>query len=186
MVDNNQQPGIDRFVRGIIHRKVRMLIGRAGFREHERQDLEQELVLRLLQSIPLFDAKQAHWNVFVTTVIERAVAQILRDRRAAKRNGGDQVGSLDTFLETEDEGEVRVLLPIIEDQSTLHERADLSIDIVSVLARLPDDLRDLAQRLQRQSLSQAARDLGVSRSTLQRRLEHLRRHFEEAGLKNCF
>jgi hypothetical protein len=29
-----------------------------------------------------------------------------------------------------------------------------------------------------------ARDLGVPRSTLQRRLERLRRHFEDAGLRD--
>ena len=40
------------------------------------------------------------------------------------------------------------------------------MDIAEVVARLPDDLRDLCQRLQRDSISQVARDLGVPRSTL--------------------
>jgi hypothetical protein len=50
--------------------------------------------LRLLQSLDLFDPEQGHLNVFITTVIERAVAMILREQRAKKRDGG-VVRSLD-------------------------------------------------------------------------------------------
>jgi len=81
---------LDRFARGIIRRKVRLLIGRGGFTRQDRDDLEQQLVLRLLQSLDLFDPELAGPNVFIATVIERAVALILRERRAkgdAKANG---------------------------------------------------------------------------------------------------
>jgi DNA-directed RNA polymerase specialized sigma24 family protein len=64
------------------------------------------------------------------------------------------------------------------------ERAELALDTATVLAALPEDLRDLAMGLMDASPSQVARDLGVPRSTLQRRLERLRRHFEDAGLRD--
>src|SRR5262249_7843035 len=80
-VFHNAKTVLARFARGIIRRKVRLLVSRAGFTKQDRQDLEQELVLRLLQSLDLFDPEQAHPNVFITTVIERAVAMILRERR---------------------------------------------------------------------------------------------------------
>jgi RNA polymerase sigma-70 factor (ECF subfamily) len=167
---------LDRFARGIIRRKVQLLVGRAGFTKQDRQDLEQELVLRLLQSLDLFDPEQAHPNVFITTVIERAVAMILRQRRAKKRHGGVQ--SLDQGRENAGDSSEP-----IDPRPTEQEALDLATDLAEVLAKLPDDLRALAERLKSQSLSQAARDLGVPRSTLQRQVQRLRRCFEDAGLR---
>jgi len=60
---------------------------------------------------------------------------------------------------------------------------DLASDLTEALAKLPDDLSALAERLKTQSLSQAARDLGVPRSTLQRQVQRLRQCFEDAGLR---
>jgi transcriptional regulator of acetoin/glycerol metabolism len=56
--------------------------------------------------------------------------------------------------------------------------------VAGVLATLPDDLRDLAERLKRQSVSEVARELRVPRTTLYRNLERLRRHFADAHLRD--
>jgi len=168
---------LDRFAQGIIQRKVRSLINRAGFTWEDRQDLEQELVLRLLKSLGQFDPELAHPNVFITTVIERAVAMILRERRAKKRDGG-VVRSLDQGQTKDDKPSEP-----IDHRPNDQDASDLATDLAEVLARLPDDLRALAERLKSQSVSQAARDLGVPRTTLQRRIERLRRSFENAGLR---
>jgi RNA polymerase sigma-70 factor (ECF subfamily) len=167
----------DKFTQGIIRRKIKQLVGRAGLTRQDREDLEQELILRLLQSLHLFDPDKAHRNVFVTTVIERAVAMILRERLAKKRNGG-AVQSLDHAREkTGDSTEP------VDPRRSHEEQVDLALDLAESLAKLPDDLRDLAERLKTQSLSQAARDLGVQPSTLQRRVQRLRRCSEDAGLR---
>jgi len=176
-VSHDDKIVLDRFAQGIIRRKVRLLVSRAGFTKQDRQDLEQELVLRLLQSLELFDPEQAHPNVFITTVIERAVAMILRERRAKKRDGG-VVCSLDQG-QTKEGKSPEPIDPRPSDQDAF----DLASDLVEVLARLPDDLRALAERLKSQSLSQAARDLGVPRTTLQRQVQRLRQCFEDAGLR---
>jgi RNA polymerase sigma-70 factor (ECF subfamily) len=167
----------DRFAQGTMRRKARLLVGRAGFTPQDRQDLEQELVLRLLQSLDLFDPGQAHPNVFITTVIERAVAMILRERRAKKRDGG-VVRSLDQGPTKDGKSSEPV-----DPRPSGEEVFDLASDLAEVLARLPEELRALAERLKSQSLSQAARDLGVPRSTLQRKAQRLRRCFEDAGLR---
>jgi RNA polymerase sigma factor (sigma-70 family) len=168
---------LDRFAQGIIRRKVRLLVNRAGFTKQDRQDLEQELVLRLLQSLDLFDPEQAHPNVYITTVIERAVAMILRERRAKKRDSG-VVRSLDQG-QTKDGKSPEPVDPRPNDQEVF----DLAGDLAEVLARLPNDLRALAERLKSQSVSQAARELGVPRTTLQRQIQRLRQCFEDAGLR---
>ncbi|GIW56165.1 MAG: hypothetical protein KatS3mg082_2569 [Nitrospiraceae bacterium] len=167
----------DKFIRGIIRRKIKQLVGRAGFTRQDREDLEQEMLLRLLQSLHLFDPDKAHQNVFITTVIERAVAMILRERLAKKRNGA-AVQSLDQATDSAGESAEPV------DPHRSHEQqVDLATDLAEVLAKLPHDLRALAERLKHQSLSQVARDLGVSRSTLQRQVQRLRECFEDGGLR---
>jgi RNA polymerase sigma-70 factor (ECF subfamily) len=169
---------LDRFCWGIIRRKARQMVGRAGIKEQDHEDLVQELMLRLLRSLRLFDAAQADRKSFVTAVVERNAAKILRDRRAKKRNGG-RVESLDVLLENLDEEPPDLA---VDDHAA--EQADLAIDVADLLARLPAELRDLAERLKTQTLSQVARDMGIPRSTLQRRVARLRRHFEDAGLRN--
>jgi RNA polymerase sigma-70 factor (ECF subfamily) len=168
---------LDKFTKGIIRRKIKQLVGRAGFSRQDREDLEQELLLRLLQSLHLFDPAQAHRNVFVTTVIERAVAMILRERLAKKRNGAT-VQSLDQATDNAGDSAEPV-----DPHRSQEQQVDPATDLAEVLARLPDDLRALAERLKSQSLSQAARDLGVPRSTLQRQVQRLRQCFEDAGLR---
>jgi RNA polymerase sigma factor (sigma-70 family) len=168
---------LDCFAQGIIRHKVRLLVNRAGFTKEDRQDLEQELVLRLLQSLNSFDPKLAHPNVWITTVIERAVAMILRERRAMKRNAR-AVGSLD-HSKIKDGNSVEPPDPWPSEE----EAFDLDYNLAELLDRLPEKLRDLAERLKRQSLSQAARDLGVPRTTLQRQVQRLRQSFEDAGLR---
>jgi RNA polymerase sigma factor (sigma-70 family) len=168
---------LDRFAQGIIRRKVRLLVNRAGFNKEDRQDLEQELILRLLQSLDVFDPEQAHPNVFITTVIERAVAMILRERRAKKRDGG--------IVRSLEQGQTRdgKIPEPFDHRPSDQDAFDLATDLAEALARLPDDLRALAERLKTQSLSQAARDLGVPRTTLQRQVQRLRQCFEDAGLR---
>ena len=69
-------------------------------------------------------------------------------------------------------------------RSWLAEGADCMPDRVldSVLDRLPPKLRDLAERLKGDSLSQIARDTGVPRTTLYESVRRLRQIFERAGL----
>ena len=44
-------PSQDRFIRGIIKRKVGQLIGRAGFTQQDRESLEQDLLARVLEPL---------------------------------------------------------------------------------------------------------------------------------------
>ncbi len=192
MIHDDYQQKIDRFTRGIIRRKVKQLIGRAGFTRQDREDLEQDLILRVLQSLPSFDPDQAHRNVFTTIVIERHVANILRDNQAEKRDRR-RVSSLHVMINIGD-GETTELAQTIS-QSELHARrghcprsheelAQLAQDLADVAARLPDKLRELAERLKTQTVSEIARDMGVPRTTLNESVRRLRRRFESAGLKD--
>lgn len=182
---------IDRFTRGIIRRKTSQIIGRAGFTHQDRDDLQQELVLRVLQSLPSFDPDQAHRNVFVTTVIERYVRNVLRNKRAGKRDHR-RISSLNVMIDGTDDGPIELAQTISQRELDARrnrnprsdeELAHLAQDMTEVIATLPTELRDLAERLKTQNVSEIARDMGIPRTTLHESVRRLRRRFERAGLK---
>ena len=75
MSHDDDTPPLGRFEFGIVRRKVSQLIGRAGFMKQDAERLQQQLLLRILQSLPSYDPAKAHRNKFVTTVVERVRGQ---------------------------------------------------------------------------------------------------------------
>jgi len=188
--DSNEK--IDRFARGIIRRKIKQLIGRAGFTQQDHADLEQDLLLRVLQSLPSYDPAQAHRNVFVTTVVERYVANILRNKQAEKRDH-QRISSLHIHVRTDDDEQVEMIHTIGQREQDArrgrHPRsnedlAQLGRDLAEVIAALPDQLRNLAERLKTMNVSEAARDMGIPRTTIDAWVRKLRQRFEKAGLRD--
>ncbi|OWK39875.1 hypothetical protein [Fimbriiglobus ruber] len=59
---------------------------------------------------------------------------------------------------------------------------DLRADVAAEVAALPRELREVAERLREQSCAAAARDLGISRATLGRRVDRLRERFAARDL----
>src|SRR5262249_34879395 len=138
--------------------KVRQFVGRAGFTNQDVHELEQELLLRLMDGLRNYNADRTpHLNVFITTVVERAFVVILRDRRAKKRDVNKN-RSIHALLARADRTDSAEGIPDPASRSDV-EWFELTDDVSGVLAALPDDLRVLAERLKRQSVSEVARDL---------------------------
>jgi hypothetical protein len=78
-VENVASPGIDKFASRLIRRKAREVVRCAGFNLSDRQDIEQELTLVLLRRLGRFNHRVAHYNAFVTTVVEPLAASYLGD-----------------------------------------------------------------------------------------------------------
>jgi RNA polymerase sigma-70 factor (ECF subfamily) len=191
-----EQPTIDLaheftcgFAARCVRRKSRQLVGRAGLTASDREDVEQELRTRLLESVSTYDGEKAHWNVFVTTVIERQAAKLLRDLRAEKRDHR-RISSLSQPVEVEGDGCVELGEVIGQEhldarrlQQSLSdlEYLELKTDVGTVLADLPEELRDICERLKEQSMSEVARELDMPRTTLQRYIARIRASFESAG-----
>jgi RNA polymerase sigma-70 factor (ECF subfamily) len=191
MFHNDNTPLLGRFEFGIIRKKVRQIIGCAGFKKQDRDDLEQELIARLLQSLKSFDPDVAHRKSFVTAVVERAVATILRDAQAEKRDPR-RIGSLHVLVEVSDDGSTELAETIgdreynarrCRDPRSAEDLAQLASDLADVVAALPAELCDLAERLKSHSIAEIARDLGVPRTTLNDTVRRLRQRFEQAGLR---
>jgi DNA repair protein RadD len=161
----------DRFTRGIIRRKVRELIDGSGFREGDAEELEQRLFCMLLRSLSSFEESHPrHRNAFITTVVERSAAMIRRERRRRKRHFG-AVRSLDSLPTGGNDGAAEVSLHVADPGARrTFAQVDLALDLAVILAELPEELRDLAHRLQRQTLTEIAREANLPLTTVQRRL----------------
>ncbi len=185
----------DSYTKALINRKVNMLIDRLGFRHHEREDLKQELLARVIKSLESFDASVGPLNPFITAVVDRQVSNILRDRNADKRSSGAMV-SLNVNIKNEDAGPTELLQTIsnrevdrrLGRERTLSEEQlnDLKSDMGNVIARLPKRLQDFLELKKTLSLNEIVIELGVPRSTLGDWMDEIRVHFEEAGLEKYF
>jgi RNA polymerase sigma factor (sigma-70 family) len=188
--DNARVVTSDPAVQRLIRREAWQLAHLPESCGHDCEDWRQELFYRLLRGLPAFDPQRGHIRAFATTVIRTAVRNILRELQAEKR-GQQQLASLNVPIRGGGDG-------LVELSDTLHqpqqdarrglrprgdgERAQLALDVQSVLTRLPPNLHSVAEPLMRGTVSESARELGVPRTTLSSWVAQLRPYFERAGL----
>ncbi len=187
------EPILDGFAQRLIRRKARQLARLPGFSLSDCEDIEQELRLKLLKHLASYDPQQGCRQAFVTALVERQAANLLRAKRAEKRDHRSVRSLSMVVAEDEEEGPVELADTISQRHLDArlgratreeHELAELAMDVNDVIAGLPPELGELARRLKTDSLSQIARDLGVPRTTLADRVQKLRRCFEQAGLQH--
>ena len=168
-------PDFDPVAYQIIRSKARQLVAVCAVPASERDDLEQELALKLVRSRTAFDPQRGAWHAFVKTVVERHAVTLQEHQRAAKRDPGRRSLLRGTAADLGDDDLHRRQRRVVR---TDEELADLRHDVGHVLAGAPAHLRDLAARLMHDPLAQVARDLKVDRTTLYALVRQLRRRFE--------
>jgi RNA polymerase sigma-70 factor (ECF subfamily) len=189
----NRYQGIDDYAVQLIKYKARQLVGRVGFTESDREDLEQEMVLDLLRRLPKFDPKRAGRNTFIARIVEHKVATIIEAQKAGMRDYRLCSCSLNDRLEDE-EGRSIERMETIDQEDYLRrtgklsrpmsELRHLSIDLRIAVQTLPPELRELCKRLQTESVTEISRDTGIPRGTIYESIKKLRAIFEDAGLKD--
>jgi len=192
-VDKRYQD-IDDYAVRIIKHKARQLIGRYGLTIFDREDLEQELMIDLLQRMRHFNLAKAKKTTFIARIVERHIATLLEARHAQCRDWRLCRVSLNTPHEN-DKGDTWELIDRVDSQGILgncepdtreSSANNLRMDIERVLNTLPEDLRDLCDRLRESNMAEIARETGVARTTLYDKLVRIREAFREAKLDNCF
>lgn len=181
------------FAANLIRQKARQLVRRPEFTKSDGPDLQQEMRLRVIEAFPKFNSEVAHWNAFVTAVIERHVATILEYETAEKRFDEDGVESLNTLVADIDGNMVQRAQTIgqehrdrltCEKTPAATDISDLRLELERVSAELPPDLREVFEGLKTHTASELARKLGLPRQSLVNRARKLRAIFEEHGLQD--
>lgn len=181
----SQQVRLDRFEEWFIARKARKLAGRAGFTASDVDDIEQDIRLDVLQRLPRFDPAKSNRHTFIVMLVRRCAASIVERRRAAKRNGGRRLRSLNAAIRDADGDDVE-LGQALSDDARLPEcdddARDLQADVRRTVATLPAELRRWCQILATMSIREASRKFHVPRCRLHRIRAEIRAAFEAAGL----
>src|SRR5262245_60246717 len=174
----------------VVSLNAKRLIGRTGLRLQDRDDVHQHLVMDLIRRLPKFDPKRGGIEGFISMVVERCGRKLLRTRRAAKRYA--MPASLSAIVVTE-EGATELAATISQreydarrqrEPRTKGDQAQLERDVTDVLAGLPANVREFAEMLKHCSVAEAARRLGIPRTTLYAHVQRIRRHFERSGLRD--
>ena len=184
--------GIDEYAARLIKYKARMLIGKYGFTESNREDLEQDLILDFLQRLPKYNADRARFNTFIARVVNHKIATIIEARKAGLRDyrlcncslndrlmneEGDSVERMET-LDVDD-----YLIRTGRQSRPTSELHDLVVDVRRVMEQLQPKQRELCVRLMNESVTEISRDTGIPRWMLYDFIKKIRAMFVDAGLK---
>jgi RNA polymerase sigma factor (sigma-70 family) len=182
----------DNFVRSVINRQVGKLIAKSDFTQQDRSDLVQEVFVRATKSLRLYDPSVGHLYPYVCTVVQRHLANVVRDRSVVKRKTTGRV-SLSKTVRGDDGGQVEMSQALHDqdqDRRLGRERRlgeqdlnDLRMDLAAFMSKLPDKFQDLLRRRQTQSITEISRDIGIPRTTLNDWMLQIRKLFEEAGFE---
>jgi len=186
-----EEGSLSKYARTLIACKARRLVGRAGFTRSDVEDIQSELTLHLLERLPRFNPKKSRLNTFITRVVEDMAEKLVRHRTMEKRDFQREACSLNEDIKN-GEGvltERAETLSREEHDVRLRGRApqnasDMALDVERVMSRLPKELRELCELLQTMSVTDAARKLGIPRSTVRGRVRKLREVFHKAGVQD--
>jgi RNA polymerase sigma-70 factor (ECF subfamily) len=193
MQSNQQHNEMFNYAATMVRIKARQLIGKAGFTESDQDDLEQELMSDVVGRLSKFNARRGTPKTFVACIIARKISKLIRHRTTGLRDFRCEAFSIDKPAGNDDDAvPVRgdCVLEDINDPAGASqvprevEASELAEATQRVISGLPRDLRRLCELLQRGTLADAARELGVPRSTLRYQLPRLRELFESAGLRS--
>ena len=191
MNTRNSYEGIDDYAAALIRNKARQLVGKGGFTHDDRPDIEQELMLDLLQRMKHFNPAKAKKSTFMSRVVEHRISTMLEFRFAACRDWRKCTDSLNDPIGCGD-GEFSEKIENVTSPeefgcdpaaTNFNERLGFDMDLRRALAKLPEDLRLLCLRLRGQTVADAARELGIPRTTLYSKIHQIKEAFQEARLR---
>lgn len=166
------------------------LAARFGLSSAEREDLQQDLILDLLEHEHSFDPAKGSANTFTGVVSHHRAVELL-DRLIKDRMRfaftGEQDAANDPDLSDPDPGCPAVtsaVIPLRDDDLDLFADTDTLHDLQTALATMSDAQRGLFALLEHtQNLAEACQASEMSSATFYRRVSELKMHLRMFGLK---
>jgi RNA polymerase sigma factor (sigma-70 family) len=163
-----------------IRQRARWVVRKARLPRYERHDVEQELWLALWERHTEYD-ERVPMEAFVQNVVKSKACKLIRRYVAAKRCGGTvESTGYDGMLATQLRSHRGVEGRAMEQQFVLRE------DVQTALEDLPEQTAHIARLLMEQGPAEAARHLGISRSTVERARKRIAEHLHELGIDEEF
>jgi RNA polymerase sigma factor (sigma-70 family) len=155
----------------LVRRKARKLarLGISG----DADDIAQELALRLVRKRSRFAASRGNPQAFLSVVVESEAVSFIRHERAQRRYAGSQ-RSLSAPI-TEDGTSLADL--VVSGDTDDHRSSDIRQDVATIVGQLSRRDRRLCRLAMRFSVTEISRMTGLPRTTIQSRLQRLRKAF---------
>jgi DNA-directed RNA polymerase specialized sigma24 family protein len=184
MGKHNNYPGIDPRITRIIAGEAEKVAWRLGFTESFIQDVEQDLHITV--SSALADLQEAIFEKSVQQIVKNRAIDIIRWHQRKCRTSQREAFSMNEPCPECDDSEDEMAQAVdLESQRragcglspSWHERREESADISNALAKLPEDLRRLADALDASqgNLIDAARLFGLTHKKARIMRERLQR-----------
>lgn len=173
--------------------KAKGLVGKYGFTAADLPDIEQELLLEIhlkRNVASKWSKRTATDRTILSRILDNRIRQII-ETASAKKRGGTITDSLEMPAGHNDEGEIVTLGDLLgEDRVVFHSRIpsakhpqDLRIDLSLKSGKFSSlQLRLNALFMEGRSIAEAAKILGLPRTTLHHEVARLRELFRREGL----
>lgn len=170
-------PQLDDAATESIRLKAHRVVRGAGLPRSDVPDAAQDIALHVCARLGRYRPGRAVGrDPFVRMLVAHATATVLDNRLRARRPAPIPLARLFSESGGPDGDPPDPRFARREDQ------AALALDVAAILSRLPPRLRRVAEALKTDSVTVAARRLGLTRAEVYRRLGALRRAFVAAGL----
>ena len=142
-----------------------------------REDLVQEVAIRILARIRQYNSARSSLKTFVSRIIDSILVDLWRENSAKKRRPTVPIASLDELSESHRES-------LMEDASKSSRTRDLQSDVRDEIRKLPPELAPLAEDLLTLGVTEIAAKYAVHRGTVHRKLQKLRMHWKDSPLRS--
>ncbi|MGB7323964.1 MAG: sigma-70 family RNA polymerase sigma factor [Rubripirellula sp.] len=186
-------PFEDPFTRRLAKWKATQLVGKYGFSDTDRDDIEQDIYVHVLQRWSSYDPAEGHHHKFITAVIERFMANFVRDRQAIKRCDS-AVGSLQSPMA--EPGEDLSVGQAVSNNGLdgrlgrrrrgSDELAGMRIDMDALLKEFPAQWQEVLELRKSLTVTEISERLNIPRTTINAWIRKVRERFAEVGLDEYF
>lgn len=152
----------------IVRQKARKMMKRRTLREHQLEDIEQEMSLRVIQQSHLQRPEQGSREGFVGKTAENAYLSLYEKRTTQKREDKRNISI--------DAGPQRALI----DGRTTQEQMDLALDLEKFVDRMPPEVRQVYELcLEGRSQTDLQGLLNLPRGQVRTLLQRMTKHLAE-------
>ena len=163
---------------------------RLGLAREEREDLQQELLLDLMERAPGFDPERASANTYTGVVSEHRTGELLaartKDRARLCFFSGTRKASNDEHADGSSQDYGDNVVPMWAEDYDLFSDSAALLDLQKAIAFMTDEQAALYHLLEsHQDLPDACKASGVSSATFYRRVEQLQMHLRMFGFSSA-
>jgi hypothetical protein len=186
--DARQWAAVRPFAESLASIKARQLVGKAGLKATDQDDIKQQLMLYVIERLHAHDRSRGIPEAFISMLMTTAVALLLRERRSIKRGGRKLTLSLDASTSDDQPLNDHITpatswrrLGVVRPEE--RQVIDVRVDIADAIQAVPEHLLPLVDELAKGgTVAAVARKTGRSRRRVFRDLDALRVHLEPFGL----